>query len=48
MVLTIKTVIFQTKMITLQAMLHKLDENIGKSTHYLKLPNGAIYFFHKE
>ena len=35
MVLTIKTVIFQTKMITLQAMLHKLDEeNIGKSTHW--------------
>lgn len=35
MVLTIKTVGFQTKMITLEAMLHKIDEeNIGKSTHW--------------
>lgn len=35
MVLTIKTVIFSDKMITLQAMLHKLgEENIGKSAHW--------------
>lgn len=35
MVLTIKIVVFQTKMITLEAMLHKLDEeNSRKSTHW--------------